>query len=519
MDQTTFEEVPPGWRDLVETLFDGIAAAMARHPGRHLALRQVKEKFGGLRIYLGPVADADGTWPEVPDTVRTLLAGAERRSFLTCDRCGGPGCLRVRTGWYATRCDPCAEAGSTPVCDGVDGEQEAAPSDLDAAPPPEPTGQADRVAARLPAAAAKPVRPEPDWRAALAAGPAPEPDGAAPVRRVALYALDDVAAAAGRGPNWADGHDTDGAGEADERDTAARRSADSEHLARLQDILASGERGRWRDLVGVVPGALAALDELGRSAPHLDAMTGLVRRHLRAAAAIGLSVTLPPVLLLGPPGVGKSWYLARLATALQLPFRTYPMNVSTLGEGLTGSHPSWRNSGPGLVAKTLLRERVANPIVLVDEFDKAQANGWARDPYAPFYSLLDPSNARAFTDEYLQFPIDASGVSWVLAGNDASLLPEPILDRLTVLIVPTMSTAQLAAVCQSIYAEANAARLGFFDPEPDARVVEALLGLNPRAIRVVIEDAMVSAAADERRTVTPDDLRPRGRSTARRIGF
>ncbi len=110
-DATCFDELPDGWRDLVRALFAGLAAVMAGAPGGRLRILQVKEKFGGLRVYRGPAEGTvltDAHWA----AIAALAAAAEARSFETCDACGAPGRLRVRAGWYATRCDAHAGAGS-----------------------------------------------------------------------------------------------------------------------------------------------------------------------------------------------------------------------------------------------------------------------------------------------------------------------------------------------------------------------------------------------------------------------
>lgn len=332
----------------------------------------------------------------------------------------------------------------------------------------------------------------------------PVPGMPAPATGFALYRVEDVAAALG----------VDARVPVDE----AVMPDGTEHQARLRDILAAGEGARWRSLAEPGSGMLDALDDLDRRAPHLREATDLVRTHLRAALVMGLPVSFPPMLLVGEPGIGKSWYLARLARLLGVPFRSHPMNTSTLGEGLSGSHPSWRNARPGLVARTLLSEATANPIILVDEADKPP-DAWREDPYRPFYALLEPEDARAFVDDYLGFPIDASRIGWVLAGNEAEVLPRAILDRLAVLRVPAMDGAQARAVVASIYEAANTERAGFFEPEPSAAVVDRLVGGAPRGIRRAVADAMARAAADRRRALRADDVVLAATRRARSVGF
>ena len=102
--------------------------------------------------------------------------------------------------------------------------------------------------------------------------------------------------------------------------------------------------------------------------------------------------------------------------------------------------------------------------------------------------------------------MDASRVLWVLAGNDLGPVPAPIVDRLTVITVPTLDEAHLRAVAASVYEECNEARCSFFPASMEATVLDRLLGTNPRGIRKAITEAMTLAAADGRRVLDADDI-------------
>lgn len=80
---------PTGWNDLIIQLDKDLAKT---DPGYQIG--QVKEKFGGLRYYVGAVSAAG----------RSLIREAENKSFFICQECGQPGKLR-RHGWAATLCD------------------------------------------------------------------------------------------------------------------------------------------------------------------------------------------------------------------------------------------------------------------------------------------------------------------------------------------------------------------------------------------------------------------------------
>ncbi|KAH9907034.1 hypothetical protein F4778DRAFT_778460 [Xylariomycetidae sp. FL2044] len=107
-------ECDDGWFDIVHALSARIQALLvdARqqqpeldHPpgGDVVAFAQIKEKLGGLRVYMAGRRVVDG--------VAEAIADAERRADETCERCGGPGELRQGGGWLRVLCDGCRERG------------------------------------------------------------------------------------------------------------------------------------------------------------------------------------------------------------------------------------------------------------------------------------------------------------------------------------------------------------------------------------------------------------------------
>lgn len=62
---------------------------------------QIKEKFGGLRFYIGFLQE------DVCEEVYNLIQKAERVAAETCECCGEPGVLCRRGGWLKTLCKSC----------------------------------------------------------------------------------------------------------------------------------------------------------------------------------------------------------------------------------------------------------------------------------------------------------------------------------------------------------------------------------------------------------------------------
>ncbi|MUM03453.1 hypothetical protein B5P44_01280 [Mycobacterium sp. CBMA 213] len=90
-----------GWYPIIIDCDQRLSALDANY-----VVHQVKEKFGTLRYYCEPSGKASSA---LADSFRTIIAGAERSSATTCERCGQPGQLHNRKYWLKTLCDSCAQ--------------------------------------------------------------------------------------------------------------------------------------------------------------------------------------------------------------------------------------------------------------------------------------------------------------------------------------------------------------------------------------------------------------------------
>ena len=145
------------------------------------------------------------------------------------------------------------------------------------------------------------------------------------------------------------------------------------------------------------------------------------------------------------------------------------MSSLTAGWVLSGASSQWKGARPGKVFETLVDGQYANPVMVVDEIDKAGGEH-AYDPLGALYSLLEHDTAGAFTDEFAEVPIDASQVIWVATANDGRAIPEPILNRMNVYEVqaPDRDAARhiAARLYRCIRADHDWGQR--FEPEPGA---------------------------------------------------
>lgn len=98
-----------GWFPILREFFSTVRDILGDKSDLFVLL-QVKEKFGGIRIYYG--FDLDRVVPkEKQDRIHAACRHAEDRAYVTCDVCGKPGVLRKRGFWFMTRCDEHADGG------------------------------------------------------------------------------------------------------------------------------------------------------------------------------------------------------------------------------------------------------------------------------------------------------------------------------------------------------------------------------------------------------------------------
>ena len=270
----------------------------------------------------------------------------------------------------------------------------------------------------------------------------------------------------------------------------------------------------------VKPSALPEMDGLFEELPNFAVVLGDIRKHLALCVDSNDSIELPPMLLLGEPGIGKTHFARRLSQLLGTGFGFVPMSSLTAGWVLSGASSQWKNAKPGKVFDTFLNGEYANPVIVVDELDKASGDG-QYDPLGALYELLEIDTATRFVDEFVELPIDASGAVWLATANDAARIPEPLLNRMTVYEIDPPDAAGSRRIAGNIYREVrNAHDWGRPFPEaPSEATLDKLASLAPREMRRAIQSAFGTAKLAGRSEVQPDDVQLNRGGRRQKIGF
>ncbi len=257
----------------------------------------------------------------------------------------------------------------------------------------------------------------------------------------------------------------------------------------------------------VKPSGLPVMEHLYDELPNFSEVLDDVRRQLALCENSRDALEITPLLLLGAPGVGKTHFARELARLLGTGMGFLSMASLTAGWVLSGASSQWKGARPGKVFETLVDGQYANPVIVVDEIDKAGGEH-AYDPLGALYALLEHDTAGSFTDEFAEVAIDASQVIWVATANDERSIPEPLLNRMNVYEVYAPDADAARGIARRLYASIRAAHDWGrqFDDEPSAAVLDRMSQLAPREMRRAWTSAFGSAKLDGRSSVEERDL-------------
>jgi ATP-dependent Lon protease len=148
---------------------------------------------------------------------------------------------------------------------------------------------------------------------------------------------------------------------------------------------------------------------------------------------------LRPLLLVGPPGTGKSSLARAVAEAVHRPCAF--LSVPTCVEDrvyLTGCSRAYLNGEPGAILKAV-RAFGRRIVIVLDEIDKA-GHGSAFDAPSATASLLELLDGNGqWTDRYLGAAYDLSEVLYLATANSLGTIPSPLLDRCDVVEIPGLA--------------------------------------------------------------------------------
>lgn len=253
--------------------------------------------------------------------------------------------------------------------------------------------------------------------------------------------------------------------------------------------------------------------------PQFNEVIDFYENSVITLAMLEIPLETPPVLLLGDPGLGKTYFASELAKLLNFPFFEISMATATSSFSLSGGNLQWSEGSTGFICDTLAKSEVANPVILIDEIDKSSQEA-KYNPLNVFYGLLESHSAKRFRDEALEFELDASKIIWIATGNYMHNIPAPIQSRMRIFEIRQPDNLSMQSVVKSIYRHVvdNKAYGKLLDTSLDDAVIDNLSKQSPRAVRLAIEEGAFKAIRNHRSIIHVSDL-PAIEKERNRVGF
>lgn len=246
-----------------------------------------------------------------------------------------------------------------------------------------------------------------------------------------------------------------------------------------------GVTRNYLDWATQIPWGITSPDnlELGHAAQVLDRdHDGLedVKARILEFLAVGAfkgGIAGSILLLVGPPGVGKTSVGRSVAAALDRKFYRFSLGGMRDEAEIKGHRRTYVGAMPGKFVQALKEVGVSNPVIMLDEIDKIGAS-YRGDPASALLEVLDPEQNSDFLDHYLDLRVDLSQVLFICTANQLDTIPGPLLDRMETLRLAGYVAEEKLAIARNHLWPKQLERHGL---RPEA------LRINDAALKYVIE--------------------------------